>query len=149
VEMTWTERIANLAVDALLTAKLVKPEDFERAAAIVEEEIRVRLVMGDWPDDNNLNELQNWYATMCNGDWEHTYGITIETLDNPGWAMSIDLKHTPLYEKAFSEIKFQREDKNDWALCRIESGVFKADCGPKNLGEAISFFLQWANNATR
>ena len=49
---TWTERIAGLAVDALLTAKVLKGEDFERAVSIVEEEVRVRLVMGDWPDDS-------------------------------------------------------------------------------------------------
>ena len=49
---TWTERIAGLAVDALLTAKVLKDEDFERAVSIVEEEIRVRLAIGDWPDDS-------------------------------------------------------------------------------------------------
>jgi hypothetical protein len=52
IRKPWTERVAALAVDGLCTAKLVKDEDFERAVAIVEEEIRVRLVMGDWPDDS-------------------------------------------------------------------------------------------------
>lgn len=47
----WTERIASLAVDALRTAKMVKDADLERAVAIVEEEIRVRLALGDLPDD--------------------------------------------------------------------------------------------------
>jgi hypothetical protein len=28
--------------------------------------------------------LQGWYATQCDGDWEHEYGVSIETLDNPG-----------------------------------------------------------------
>ncbi len=52
MKKSWTERMACLAVDALLVAKIIKNEDFERAVAIVEEEIRVRLVMRDWPDDS-------------------------------------------------------------------------------------------------
>jgi hypothetical protein len=31
--------------------------------------------------------LEQWYFRQCNGDWEHTHGIIIETLDNPGWAV--------------------------------------------------------------
>jgi hypothetical protein len=28
--------------------------------------------------------LEAWYASRCDGEWEHGYGISIETLDNPG-----------------------------------------------------------------
>lgn len=35
--------------------------------------------------------LQNWYSSNCDGDWEHDYGITIETIDNPGWNIKIDV----------------------------------------------------------
>lgn len=38
-----------------------------------------------------LGRLERWYAAQCNGDWEHTYGITIETLDNPGWTFKWSL----------------------------------------------------------
>ncbi|WP_239135544.1 Imm53 family immunity protein, partial [Actinoplanes derwentensis] len=27
-----------------------------------------------------LTWLQGWYATQCDGDWEHEYGVSIETL---------------------------------------------------------------------
>ena len=27
--------------------------------------------------------LQAWYATQCDGDWEHANGVSIESLDNP------------------------------------------------------------------
>lgn len=30
-----------------------------------------------------LKWLENWYSSNCDGDWEHLYGITIRTLDNP------------------------------------------------------------------
>jgi hypothetical protein len=46
----WTERVAELAVDALRKARIVRAADANRAVAIVEEEIRVRLEMGDRPE---------------------------------------------------------------------------------------------------
>jgi hypothetical protein len=39
----------------------------------------------------NTAWLAEWYIKNCNGDWEHQYGVKIETLDNPGWHVEIDL----------------------------------------------------------
>ncbi|UCH44768.1 MAG: hypothetical protein JSV11_10785 [Nitrospiraceae bacterium] len=44
---------------------------------------------------NNFDRLNRWYINQCNGDWEHQYGIVIETLDNPGWRVKIDLTGIP------------------------------------------------------
>jgi hypothetical protein len=41
-----------------------------------------------------LERLQRWYLGECNGDWEHSYGVRIDTLDNPGWIVTIDLHET-------------------------------------------------------
>jgi hypothetical protein len=35
--------------------------------------------------------LMQWYLAQCNQDWEHEFGITIATLDNPGWGGPHDL----------------------------------------------------------
>ena len=43
-----------------------------------------------------INWLQDWYKNQCNDEWEHDYGITIGTLDNPGWDVKIDLIGTSL-----------------------------------------------------
>ena len=45
----WSQDIAELTADALRDAKIVAPDDFERAKAIVAEEVWVRLNMGDYP----------------------------------------------------------------------------------------------------
>ena len=45
---------------------------------------------------STLARLEAWYLRQCNGDWEHLYGVTIETLDNPGWSVTIDLTGTKL-----------------------------------------------------
>lgn len=45
----WSDRLAGLAVDALLRANIVRKQDFERAIQVVAEEIAVRLALGDYP----------------------------------------------------------------------------------------------------
>jgi immunity protein 53 of polymorphic toxin system len=40
---------------------------------------------------DTLRRFQNWYQAHCNGDWEHHAGVTIDTLDNPGWSVRIHL----------------------------------------------------------
>ena len=40
--------------------------------------------------------LQNWYHSNCDGGWEHLYGVKIDTLDNPGWSVAIDLEDTEI-----------------------------------------------------
>lgn len=47
--------------------------------------------------------IQKWYQAQCNGDWEHSYGIIIETIDNPGWSITIDLETTELEGKTFKK----------------------------------------------
>ena len=96
---------------------------------------------------NLLGRLQAWYASMCNDDWEHTYGVFISNIDNPGWSLKVELKDTYLYDVAFKEIKIQRSDEDDWVLCKIIDGDFQGYGGPENLGELIGIFLKWAENS--
>lgn len=30
-----------------------------------------------------LTRLQRWYSSVCDGDWEHQFGVNVSTLDNP------------------------------------------------------------------
>ena len=43
---------------------------------------------------NTINWISTWFASQCDGDWEHENQIRIETLDNPGWDIVIDLSGT-------------------------------------------------------
>jgi hypothetical protein len=45
----WSQAVAEVAADALVDAGLLRREDFAKAAAIVAEEIAVRLALGDYP----------------------------------------------------------------------------------------------------
>ncbi|MFI5925028.1 immunity 53 family protein [Micromonospora sp. NPDC051543] len=92
--------------------------------------------------------LQAWYATQCDGEWEHEYGIRIETLDNPGWSVRIDLGDTALSGMAYERQEIRRSE-HDWVLTWVEKDQFGAACGPLNLGEALHLFRQWVETATR
>ena len=51
-----------------------------------------------------LLRLQQWYASQCNGDWEHQFGVRVDTLDNSGWPVRIDLVGTLLEDRLCQEI---------------------------------------------
>jgi Immunity protein 53 len=89
-----------------------------------------------------LSGLEQWYAARCNGDWQHQYGVSIETLDNPGWRIKIDLRDTPKQNVPLDLQKLERTDIN-WIQCWTERDQFHIACGPLNLSEAIDIFLQW------
>lgn len=91
---------------------------------------------------NALDRLQEWYSTRCNGDWEHQYGVEIETLDNPGWRVKINLTGTVAEGMTLPHIKLDRSEI-DWINYWIEDRAFNAACGAKNLAETIGIFCDW------
>ncbi|QDY78774.1 immunity 53 family protein [Streptomyces qinzhouensis] len=93
--------------------------------------------------ENVLDWLQSWYASQCDGDWEHTWGVAIETLDNPGWAVRIDLEGTGLADREYPEHQVTRGE-HDWVTAWTADKAFRIACGPGNLAEALALFRSWA-----
>ncbi|MDB6027014.1 MAG: hypothetical protein JWM68_3237 [Verrucomicrobiales bacterium] len=91
---------------------------------------------------SNIVWLSEWYSRQANGDWEHSFGIKIETLDNPGWRIVIDLSETPLATRPFTSIK-EENSPRDWTTCRIQDGKFEGFCGPGNLDKVLGVFRAW------
>lgn len=52
-----------------------------------------------------FQRLTDWYSQRCDGDWEHSYGFKIDTLDNPGVSFQVDLRETYLESVPFEEKK--------------------------------------------
>jgi hypothetical protein len=97
---------------------------------------------------NFLESLQRWYLSQCDGDWEHQFGIKIDTLDNPGWIVIIDLQETHLENKDFQEIDRQKNE-HDWIQCEVANNKFKGAGGPHNLNEIIECFIVWVESETK
>ena len=94
-----------------------------------------------------LGELQKWYQSQCNEDWEHQFGVTIGTLDNPGWTITVDLEGTDLEGRSFQTIE-RIESEQDWTECWVEGERFQGVGGPQKLEEILEVFLRWANSAS-
>ena len=94
---------------------------------------------------NLLKWLEGWYKSNCDGYWEHSYGVKIETLDNPGWGVRIKLVDTELEGKCFETLKIERTDDN-WVYCKVKDNVFQGAGGPENLEEILKIFKAWTSN---
>ena len=91
---------------------------------------------------NAIDWLQNWYRSQCNGKWERFHGVTIETLDTPGWLVTIDLEGTKLEGASMEEIRMERS-KTDWVHCTVEHGKFYGQGGVYKLGRILLAFQRW------
>ncbi len=95
-----------------------------------------------------LPDLAAWFQQQCNGDWEHTYGITVRSTDNPGWWVTIDLTSTSLEHKPFAPVvhgDFASGDPQPpWLHCRVIDSVFHGAGDVEQLDSILGIFLAWA-----
>ena len=87
--------------------------------------------------------LEEWYKAQCDGAWEHLCGVKIDTLDNPGWSVTIDIVDTELENKKFDEYSIINNEDEDWIICRVKDGCFYGDGDPSKLEEIILRFKEW------
>ena len=88
---------------------------------------------------DNIAILQNWFKYHCNGDWEHENDIVIQTLDNPGWKLSIDLVNTSLEGFLYSD-SFQGTFDN-WYEINCDGFKFVGYSDFMNLNTLIEKFI--------
>jgi hypothetical protein len=89
-----------------------------------------------------LEWLQYWYKEHYSPEWERSFGISITTLDNPGWHLRINLKGTKFQGLSFQTLR-NLSDQRNWHYCSLIDESFDAACGPKNLIEVIRIFQEW------
>jgi hypothetical protein len=89
--------------------------------------------------------IENWYVSQCNGEWEHSFGVKIDTLDNPGWQAQIDLQDTKKQNSVLERIRIDRTE-TDWIQYWVEKKQFQIACCPLNLTESLDIFVSWFNS---
>lgn len=77
----------------------------------------------------------------CDGYWEHSYSIRIESLDNPGWHISIDLNETNI-ENLDIDYQLIENSPNDWYGFSIKDKVFNASGDPSKLEFLLNKFRE-------
>jgi hypothetical protein len=85
-----------------------------------------------------LQWLAQWYSDQCDGEWEHSYGVKIDTLDNPGWDVSIDLPRAMFGRK--DQVVVDERDAKEWVFCIIEGNTYKAAGSPASLSRLLEIF---------
>lgn len=93
-----------------------------------------------------LEQLTRWYAEQCDGDWEHVHGITISTLDNPGWQVRLDLAETELEGKCLPRRAIENAD-GTWLGFSSDGLTFSGACDPLSLDLLLLQFMEFSGKA--
>jgi len=91
--------------------------------------------------------LGRWYASHCDGDWEHDERIRISTLDNPGWRLWINLEDTELEGRVVPRTRAELSEL-EWLDYQSDGQAFDAACGPMGIGNALEAFYNFAGGAS-
>jgi hypothetical protein len=94
---------------------------------------------------DTLRSIQDWYKSNCDENWEHDYGVKIDTLDNPGWSVAIDLLGTNLDGKIIEEVNCE-VSANDWHVYKTENDQFIGYGDPTKLDYFLKVFIEWAKS---
>jgi immunity protein 53 of polymorphic toxin system len=91
--------------------------------------------------------LQSWYLAQSNGEWQQIRGVTIESLDNPGWLVTIDLAETALDGRSMQPVRDDRSAR-DWMTCEVDHNQFRGQGDPLKLAAILEVFQNWATSPT-
>ncbi len=89
--------------------------------------------------ENILIWIQEWYSKNCDGLWEHSYGVEINTLDNPGWSVKIDLAETE-WENISIEYKLTDNGEDDWYAYSVKDKLFSGAGDCNKLEKLLNIF---------
>lgn len=90
---------------------------------------------------NLIDWLSEWFSLECNGDWEHENQIKIETVDNPGWDIEIDLRDTSLEHLEITN-NIVEKSENDWYFFDVKNKRFRGGGDLKKLNFLLSKFKE-------
>ncbi len=90
---------------------------------------------------NPFAKLQDWYKERCDGEWEQQFGINIETIDNPGWLVTIDLEGTE-WEKLVVPTFKNYLDEDDFFFYEVANKKFMGSGDPNKLPAILNGFFQ-------
>lgn len=97
---------------------------------------------------NDLEWLDDWYQRQCNGEWEHSQGVRLESLGhrgslkNPGWHLTINLAGTSAVNAPPQQLRLETQG-GDWLACSIAGECFEGSGDPRRLEQIIGVFRRW------
>ncbi len=106
------------------------------------------------PDSVDLSKLMEWYSAHFDGDWEHSSGVSIEILDNPGWLLKVNFVGTNLADVEMTGLSEgcdepSHSESSPWISCSIQDCEFVGASDPRQLPRLISVFNALIDAAPR
>lgn len=96
---------------------------------------------------NSIETIASWYKKNVRQDEPNTLIINIESLDNPGWWVTINLKGTDFEKETFSKIENEKT-QNDWIKLFVRTSKFEGFGDPFKLDTILKCFGTWINGAS-
>lgn len=93
-----------------------------------------------------LENLQSWFVSQCDGNYEHSSGIILQTIDNPGWMLIVHLNGTNL-QLPDEPWHYLVQGDVEWMAYKVTDNVFDAAGDPSKLKALVSLFLEKVKNA--
>lgn len=97
---------------------------------------------------DDLFWLMLWFASQCDGDWEHSYAIILETEYPAEWSLTINLSQTELENQHFDKIHTKFNDHN-WVECSVQDNKFIGKCSAVKVLDMIHTFRNWVELLTK
>lgn len=91
---------------------------------------------------NDLEWLDDWYQSQCNGEWEHQQGVRLKSLENPGWQLTIKLAGTTAVNTRPQQLRLETQN-GGWLACSIAAECFEGSGDPHKLEQIIGVFRRW------
>ena len=96
----------------------------------------------------DFRDIIEWYQSHCDDSWEHQYGVRLETLDNPGWQLTVDLIHTDLQGRTMIEVREGIAPGDHpvaprWIHCFVRDNKFQGACDPTQVARLFETFSQF------
>ncbi|MFY1048502.1 immunity 53 family protein [Chryseobacterium sp. GP-SGM7] len=86
-----------------------------------------------------INWLQKWFNEQIDGNWEHEAVLKIETIDNPGWSLEVNLVQGSIPS---TEWKLFEVSDDNWVGYKFEDNTFHASGDPNKLSLLIGMFKE-------
>lgn len=100
------------------------------------------------PTTVDFHDIIEWYQSHCDDSWEDQYGVRLETLDNPGWLLTVDLIHTDLQGRTMTEVREgiapeEHPVSPRWIHCFVRENQFRGACDPAQVARLFQTFSQF------
>jgi len=117
------ERIREFFIDAMIPTEKIELND-------------------DLISDESIRKLDKWYLEQCDGDWEHSYVVSI-TMSNAEWSFDIDVAYTDYDVTQIGKYE-EYIDQNDWYTIEINAEKFIAKGDLLKFSFIVNYFLGFA-----